>query len=115
MISARALKCRGTRRIEGRGVRRAEEVAEELPRAQRRGSDLDEPQTGRVRERTASTEPEHLAPLRGAPVRQASRPQHDLRRDPVDRGDSDEMAGDRALAEEKQRDGAWQADTRRDA
>ena len=62
----------GDRGVSGGTVRRGEEVAEELLRAQRARSDLDETQSRSTGQDTSTTQTQDLAPFRRAGAREAA-------------------------------------------
>ena len=103
MILGRLSEFRRDRRIGRRGVGGAQEVAVELSRSKRGGTDLDETKPGSIRERAASAQPENLASCARARLRETARSQDDVLLHPVDGRDPDEPSGDRALAEEDER------------
>ncbi len=84
-----------------RVVGRCEEVAEELARAERAGPDLDDAQPRDVRQAAHAPEAHDLAALGPARARQAAGAEDDVRGEAVDRGEPDEPAADRALADER--------------
>ena len=100
VIAARLSERGREDRVRGRSVRRAQEVAVQLRRAKRAGSDLHEAQARRIRQPAATTEPQHLAASGRTRAREATRTQDDVRADPVDPRDPDEPAGHGAFAEE---------------
>ena len=67
-----------------------QEVTEELARAERRRSDLHEPQPGRVRQRAGAAQEQHLAAGGRAFTREASARQVDVRRETFHAGERDE-------------------------
>ena len=100
MVARTLLQCRRQLAIFERVVGGRQEVAEELARAERRRSDLHEPQPGRVRQRAGAAQEQHLAAGGRAFTREASARQVDVRRETLHAGERDEMPCDGALAEE---------------
>ena len=89
--------------VSRRAVGWLDEVAEELTRAERARSDLDESQAGCVRQRSAASEAKHLAPVGRAPIRQPARADDHMRREAVHAGETDEVPCDRAFTHEHER------------
>ena len=87
-------------RVRGSLVGGREEVAEELPRDERRGPDLDEPDAGCVRKSALAAQPEHLTACRRTAPREPPRAQDHVLSEPVHARDPDEPPGDRALPEQ---------------